>query len=106
MPKKFLFYVDPAHGYLRVPLRLLEELGITKLISNYSMKQPHGYGSWGFLEEDLDAWTFSKAYEKKYGTRPDIVRRHIDHLAGCRRYPRFPRTQEFEAYKENGFTLP
>lgn len=101
MTKKFLFYVDPGHGYLRVPLSLLEELGITKLISNYSTKSV----TYAFLEEDLDASTFAKAYESKFGSPIETVMKYLKRPAGCRYQERFPRTQEFEAYAANGYTL-
>jgi len=101
MPKKFLFYVDPGHGYLRVPLALLEELGITKLISNYSTKSVR----YAFLEEDLDAVTFSKAYEKKFGSPVETVMKYMKHMAGFRYKERFSRTQEFEAFAANGYKL-
>jgi hypothetical protein len=101
MPKKFLFYVDPGHGYLRVPLALLEELGITKLISNYSTKCVR----FAYLEEDLDAVTFSKAYEKKFGSPVETVVKYMNHMAGFRNKERFSRTQEFEWYKSTGYEL-
>lgn len=54
------FYSDPGHGWLKVPLKLLEQLEIPDQISPYSyVKGTHAY-----LEEDADAYLFSKAMEK------------------------------------------
>jgi hypothetical protein len=44
------FYQDPGHGWARVPLQLLDDLGIAEQISSYSyMRGGHAY-----LEEDCD----------------------------------------------------
>ena len=54
------FYSDPGHGWLKVPLKLLEQLEIHDQISPYSyVKNLHAY-----LEEDADAYLFSQAAEK------------------------------------------
>ena len=46
----FIFYSDPAHGWLKVKKSLLIDLGISKKISSCSyMKNEYAY-----LEEDCD----------------------------------------------------
>jgi len=58
---KYAFYEDPGHGWLKVPLKELEELDIADKISTYSyLKGPHAY-----LEEDCDAPIFMKTMEAK-----------------------------------------
>ena len=54
----FTFYEDPAHGWLAVPFKLIEQLGLAEQIT------PCSYCRQGqiYLEEDLDASTFLCAY--------------------------------------------
>jgi hypothetical protein len=64
----FNFYTDPGHGWLEVPKHLLVELRIQWDISSHSYMKDH----LAYLEEDLDASIFSRAYESKHGVRPSI----------------------------------
>lgn len=50
------FVSDPGHGWLRVPRRLINELGIADKISQYSYVSDTGEDV--FLEEDDDAPRF------------------------------------------------
>jgi hypothetical protein len=45
------YFADPGHSWLRVPIRLVKELGLYQKISSYSYRE----GSWAYLEEDCDA---------------------------------------------------
>ena len=57
--KTFTMYTDPGHGWLKVPVKLIADLGIKDNITGYSyMSLTHVY-----LEEDKDADTFIKACE-------------------------------------------
>jgi hypothetical protein len=59
--KNFHIYNDPGHGWIKVPLELLVELGIAHLITGYSyMTTTHAY-----LEEDCDMGTFIKAMNER-----------------------------------------
>ncbi len=58
---KFNYYMDPGHGWLKVPMRLLKELGIESKITRYSYRR----GDQAYLEEDCDATTFVKAMEER-----------------------------------------
>ena len=52
-----LFFIsDPGHGWLRVPMKLLEDWNIDILISEYSYRTKE----FAFLEEDCDAEIFIK----------------------------------------------
>ncbi|MFH2109883.1 MAG: hypothetical protein ABIJ47_01340, partial [Candidatus Bathyarchaeota archaeon] len=53
------YYMDPGHGWLRVPVKKLEELGIADDISNASYVK----GGYAYLEEDRDATIFTEAME-------------------------------------------
>lgn len=58
--KKYDFYADQSHGWLKVKREELAKLGILKDISGYSY-QKNGYV---YLEEDCDASLFIKTMEK------------------------------------------
>jgi hypothetical protein len=51
------FHSDPGHGWLKVPMKLLEELDIKEKITEYSY-QSHGFA---YLEEDCDLMVFLTA---------------------------------------------
>ena len=60
--RKFDFYSDPAHGWLKVKRQELVELGIESQISGYSYQK----GDAVYLEEDSDAPKFTDAWEAKH----------------------------------------
>jgi hypothetical protein len=60
MRTTYHFYLDPGHGWLKVPRQELQELGIAHLITPYSYQR----GDWVFLEEDRDLTTFANAHPK------------------------------------------
>lgn len=47
----FQVFQDPSHGWVKCPVKLLNELGITDKISHCS----HRRGDFAYLEEDRDA---------------------------------------------------
>ena len=47
---KFTFFSDPGHGWVKVPLALIKELGIARDITQYSYIK----GDWVYLEEDCE----------------------------------------------------
>jgi len=57
------FYSDPAHGWLEVPISLIDDLGIGGNISQYSYIK----GDRAYLEEDCDLSLFMTAYQAKGG---------------------------------------
>ena len=95
---KAIFYSDPGHGYLRVPLAKLEEFGVRYKISPYSFKSER----YAFLEEDMDANTFIEAATAA-GETVEFVTKHLDHDAGCRSYPRFPETMGYIEYRKEKY---
>jgi len=79
---KYVFYEDPGHGWLKVPLKELEELGIADKISAYSyMKGSHAY-----LEEDRDAPIFKKMMEAE-GRTVELDVNFSNRSSRIRRYP-------------------
>ncbi len=59
-PTTLHFYEDPGHGWLRAPIRLLEELQIVDQISHYS----YLLGQYAYLEEDCDAGKLIQALKQ------------------------------------------
>lgn len=51
------FYLDPNHGWLEVPLALVDQLGIAHLISTCS----YWDDEFAYLEEDRDFAIFASA---------------------------------------------
>lgn len=89
MKRKFDFYSDPGHGWLKVPVSLLEKLGIAGKITSYSYLR----GDFAYLEEDCDVGTFISAYKEATGDypkcRPHIadkssrIRSYLSYRANC-----------------------
>ena len=71
MKTVFDSYSDPGHGWTKVPIALLKELGIEKQITPYSYQR----GEYAYLEEDCDLSTFMRAMEAR-GITPKF-RHHI-----------------------------
>lgn len=64
----YKFFADPSHGWLRVPMAHIEELGITDRISAYSYKR----GKWAYLEEDCDYRVFEEAFKERFDIYPQL----------------------------------
>lgn len=80
--KTFPFISDPAHGWVRVPMSVLKELGIESDITSYSYRK----GGIAYLEEDVDAMTFIDAFKKKFGVKPKFVEKIVNRTQ-IRNYP-------------------
>jgi hypothetical protein len=78
------FYEDPGHGWLAVPLPLLDKLGIIDQISTYSYMR----GMLAHLEEDCDYGTFLRALNDR-GMLCTIKHHHTDHRSRIRGYDQF-----------------
>lgn len=72
------WHIDPGHGWLRVPLELLEDKGLRESISPYSYMD-HEFA---YLEEDCDAARFADFYgitTHRFGSvRGDYADKHVD----------------------------
>lgn len=80
--KTYKFYCDPGHGWIAVKVQELMELNILFKISPYSYLR----GKTAYLEEDVDAAEFFKAYREKHGVDPKYVYNHTDHRSPIRSY--------------------
>jgi len=79
---KYLFFSDPGHGWLKVPLRLLQTLGIAGKVTRYS----HQRRDYAYLEEDCDAPLFIRAMEQR-GVKVEFTERIADRSSRIRSYP-------------------
>jgi len=61
--RKYDFYIDPRHGWIKVKKEELKELGVENKITDYSYER----GEFVYLEEDRDASIFIDALEGKSG---------------------------------------
>lgn len=78
---QFLFVEDAGHGYLKVPKRHLEHLGIEEQITEYSYQSKN----YAYLEEDCDANTFITAMERHLNQEIELQIVTV-YRAACRRY--------------------
>src|SRR5690349_20594836 len=85
------FFSDPGHGWLKVPLKEIEQLGLLDKISNCS----YANAGYIYLEEDCDLPLFLQA---KYGDQPrkeiwqsEIMRHHTNNASRIRTYAPYGR---------------
>jgi len=60
---RFEYHHDAGHGWLKVPKKVIIDMGLWDSISPYSYVGTNNV----YLEEDVDASIFIDAYKKKYG---------------------------------------
>lgn len=85
-PQNAVTYIsDPSHSYLKVPVRLAENLNFVNEISEYSFFNDE----YIWLEEDVDMALFFNALDERSLPEPMIYSETLDELAPFRLYPRF-----------------
>jgi hypothetical protein len=82
--KTFDYIQDAGHGWIKVPVFLLESLHIADKVSHFSYYRA-GYG---YLEEDSDAALFFNAYHAKFGADPKL-RDRISDRSRVRNYAQY-----------------
>ena len=78
------FYEDPGHGWLAVPLALLDRLDLLDKVSSYSYMR----GRLAHLEEDCDYGTFLRTLNDR-GMLCTIRHHHTDNQSRIRSYEPF-----------------
>ena len=78
---KLDFYEDPGHGWLAVPLEVLDMLGLIDQISPYSYMR----GGLAHLEEDCDFSLFCRAMNDR-ALFFTLRHRHTDNRSRIRNY--------------------
>lgn len=63
LPQTFEYLQDPGHGWIKVPLRVLNRLNMLHKISPFSYIR----GAFAYLEEDSDASKFVTEYRRATG---------------------------------------
>lgn len=81
---KLHFYSDPGHGWLKVPRKLLLQMGVITQISPYSYESEDAV----FLEEDRDASLFIEA-AKQLGVTVEPIFHSTDRVSKIRNYWHF-----------------
>ena len=81
---KLDFYEDPGHGWLAVPLELLDRLGLLDQVSRYSYLR----GRYAHLEEDCDYSLFARAMNDR-GLFFTVKHHHTDNRSRIRNYCHF-----------------
>jgi hypothetical protein len=71
MKKQFDYIVDPGHGWVKVPLSLVRELGFADRVSRCS----YWHAGHVYLEEDCDLELFFNAYNAAFGFFPKLRER-------------------------------
>jgi len=81
---KLFAKVDPSRSWIKVPINLLDKLGITDKISRSSYRR----GSHAYLDEDLDWTIFGRAMEENFLTY-GIECEYSDQYSPIRQYQPF-----------------
>jgi hypothetical protein len=93
--QKFQFFTDPGHGWLRVPLEVIDALGVRP--SSFSYRN----GSYAYLEEDCDEVLFAAAWVSAHGCLPNVVEREPNrgdsHIRKYKHFAGFGYSQEWVA---------
>jgi len=82
---KFNIYSDPGHGWAKVPVILLNKLGIRDKITTYSYFRNDS----AYLEEDVDLSTFISAC-KANGIQPIFTEKVTNKASKIRSYSYYP----------------
>ena len=100
MKKQFDYIQDAGHGWVKVPLALIRELGFADKISRCSYwNAGHAY-----LEEDCDLELFFNAYNAAFGFYPTLRDRVArERRSRVRGYDPFGYRPERNMYTKNYF---
>jgi hypothetical protein len=95
------FYCDPGHGWVKISIDKLKQLGIADQISRYSyMRQNYAY-----LEEDCDLGTLYAAADKA-GIEIRLKEYHTNKTSKIRSYDNYKNHDTVEGFmqhlKDNG----
>ena len=90
--RKFKFHYDAGHGWLKVHLTDIYDVALSPDdFTRFSYRN----GDWFYLEEDLDAGTFIREWERR-GDGYLRIAAHIDdgYSSPIRNFDRLPDTRE------------
>ena len=75
------FFTDPGHGWVKIKLDILKQLGISDKISTYSYRK----GDYAYLEEDCDCSLLIKELKSR-GIEFKFVEKHTNRSSKIRSY--------------------
>lgn len=81
---KIHVYSDPGHGWGKVKISILKDLGILEKITSYSYMR----GEFAYLEEDCDLTTLVLTLRAK-GIEPKFIDHHANKSSRIRNYQHF-----------------
>jgi hypothetical protein len=81
---KLQYFTDPGHGWVKVPFKLLKQLGIAEKISSYSYCRNDSV----YLEEDCDLGALYESLISK-GIKVELVQKHTNNRSKIRSYSSF-----------------
>lgn len=84
--KTYDFYADPGHGWARVPVQELRDLGILADITAFSYIR----GDWAYLEEDCDFGRFIAAMREQKEVKVKTRYHHSNKRSKIRGYQWYP----------------
>jgi hypothetical protein len=84
MQKKFNYYQDPSHGWVKVNRKLLHKLKIEDRITGFSYQK----GDNVYLEEDCDLSVLIEAL-KLVGVTPKFIQRYTHRSSKIRSYHKY-----------------
>jgi len=82
---KIKVYSDPGHAWGAVKRKVLDELGLTQKITNYSFQK----GQTVYLEEDLDLGTLIDTLKRRAIFYKIEEKNHTNRYSPIRSYERF-----------------
>ena len=100
MKKQFDYIQDAGHGWVKVPLALIRELGFAERVSRCS----YWHAGHVYLEEDCDLELFFNAYNAAFGMFPKLRDRIArERRSRVRGYDPFGFRPERNMYTKNYF---
>jgi hypothetical protein len=75
MENRFTHYSGPEYGWLKVPLKMIESVGLVDDISGHSRTD----GANAYLEGDFDALMFMITFKEKYNKSPIVEYKASDY---------------------------
>lgn len=85
MQKTFIVYNDPSHGWAKVPISLLSDMGLINKITTCSYQR----GKFAYLEEDADLTLFMKEFRNQFKIEPKFKDMYSDKQSKIRSYAYF-----------------
>lgn len=87
LDRVYVFFSDPGHGWLAVPMEVLKYMGVERLFTPYSYISRSGKTA--YLEEDVDSPLFV-AHLHARNIRFRHIVRYANEMSSIRKLPGYP----------------